>query len=420
MPRVNLIDRAIPSLIRRAKEEGKRIEFADSGTQGLEFGLRVNPSGTATFYARWAWRGKRQRKTLGRYGRGGITLRDARQLASEILGKLAANQDPLLESRRRSKVPTFDELADAYIEHIRSRPKPLRTWRTVAATIERDLRPAFKGKLANEITRADIRRLLREIAEGRQAPISANKAQAFLSAMFTFGLDHEDLLAECMDYNPCSRLKKLGVSRPATRNLSWDEIKALWQAWEDDGSAAALAHQIGLLTGQRRGETLRGRWDEVEKLEYGAWWEIPGSRTKNGRPHRVFLVPMALERLERTEDLGPWLFPTWRRHGEHLRDVRSASERSSERTGITDWSFKTLRATLATRMMEIGVDRFTISRVLNHTEASVTREHYISDEVMKFEYADQKRAAMMRYADRIAVEVGIETSANKILPFEQG
>ena len=182
------------------------------------------------------------------------------------------------------------------------------------------------------------------------------------------------------------------------------------------GPSAAIAHQVGLLTGQRRMEILRGRRDEIEPEE--GWWEIPGSRTKNGRPSRVYLVPLALELLGRIPDVGPWLFPSSKREDRNLKDVRKATERATKRSGVTNWTFKVLRATLATRMAEIGIEPFTISQVLNHASsgaARVTDAHYIDPSVAKYQHGPQKRAAMIRYADRLSVELGEERS--KVLPF---
>ena len=118
----------------------------------------------------------------------------------------------------------------------------------------------------------------------RQSPVQANRTQALISSIYSFGIEHEDLLGEILEFNPCAGLKKLGEERPADRALSWAEIRALWTAWAAAGTVGALAHQFGLLTGQRKGEFLRATVGEVEWLDLGAWWELPGERTKIAGP----------------------------------------------------------------------------------------------------------------------------------------
>ena len=64
--------------------------------------------------------------------------------------------------------------------------------------------------------------------------------------------------------------------------------------------------ELLVLTGQRRGEVAGMRWDELD-LDAGVW-SLPGSRTKNHRPHTVPLAPEAVwqayETLDRTRVRG--------------------------------------------------------------------------------------------------------------------
>jgi integrase len=93
-----------------------------------------------------------------------------------------------------------------------------------------------------------------------------------------------------VDSNPCA-----GVHRPAgpkarDRVLTADEIRWFWRACESvDVPLAADAPRVFgpllkvlLLTGQRRNEVAGMTRDELS--DDGATWNIPGSRTKNGRP----------------------------------------------------------------------------------------------------------------------------------------
>jgi integrase len=50
--------------------------------------------------------------------------------------------------------------------------------------------------------------------------------------------------------------------------------------------------KIRFLTAQRGGEVIKMRWRDLD-LDTG-WWTIPGEHAKNGRAHRVPLVPEAI------------------------------------------------------------------------------------------------------------------------------
>lgn len=83
--------------------------------------------------------------------------------------------------------------------------------------------------------------------------------------------------------------------------LTADEIRWFWQACEsvDAPLAPGAPRPFGpllkvlLLTGQRRNEVAGMTRDELS--DDGATWNIPGSRTKNGRAHVVPLPPMVRE-----------------------------------------------------------------------------------------------------------------------------
>ena len=75
-------------------------------------------------------------------------------------------------------------------------------------------------------------------------------------------------------------------------------------------TATKLAIEFLVLTASRSGEVREARWEEID-LD-AALWEIPASRMKAKRPHRVPLAPRAVTILREAEALGGqegFLFP---------------------------------------------------------------------------------------------------------------
>ena len=62
---------------------------------------------------------------------------------------------------------------------------------------------------------------------------------------------------------------------------------------------------------------------------------------------------------------------------------------------FTDWKIHDIRRTVATNLTKLGVDRFLLQRVMNHTDTSVTK---IYD---RYNYLDEKREALQQWADRL-------------------
>ena len=63
------------------------------------------------------------------------------------------------------------------------------------------------------------------------------------------------------------------------------EVAALWQACEEVSWPFASVFKLLLLTGARRDEVAGMSWGGLDLDD--ALWTLRGSRTKNGREHRV-------------------------------------------------------------------------------------------------------------------------------------
>ncbi len=85
---------------------------------------------------------------------------------------------------------------------------------------------------------------------------------------------------------------------------------------ESDLKAAIAVRQalkLLAITGQRRGEVIGMAKTELDLTNGDAWWTTPAERTKNGLPHRVPLIKMAVavlrEAIEASGD-SEFVFPS--------------------------------------------------------------------------------------------------------------
>src|SRR5262249_16593819 len=129
---------------------------------------------------------RNRRLTLGGYP--ALGLKDARNLALEKKGDIARGNDPIDARRRERAVATFGQLCEQYLASPKARAKRTRE------ECEKKARAYFKpvwNLPAKNITRADVKALLRPIAE--RAPVLANRIHALLSVICKFGLAEEIL-----------------------------------------------------------------------------------------------------------------------------------------------------------------------------------------------------------------------------------
>jgi len=257
------------------------------------------------------------------------------------------------------------------------------------------------------IRRADVKALVKEKAAN--SPVAANRILALVRTVFNYAIDEE-----LIEANPAARLKPTPEA-PRERTLNSKEIKSFWDGLEGTRMAPRLHQSLRfmLVTGQRRSEVLGAAWGEFD-LDSG-WWEIPSSRTKAGRSHRVPLSPLAIEVLGKA---GETHMPVFANGGGAAFSPYSASQamrRELKALGLArdPATPHDLRRTMASQLGELGVSRFIIGKLLNHAESGVTGRVYD-----KYDYAEQKRLAMLAWGDRLREVVTGKISGSNVTKLE--
>lgn len=368
MPTISLIARGIAGL---EVPTAGRIEYFDKNTPG--FGLRVTANGHRSWVCLYRHKGELRRYTLGPYPQ--LGLADAREVAREILRRAAKGEDPAAEKRRERKAETFRDLALRYLDQHAKAKK--RTWRADNNIVHKDLIPRFGSRKAAELTRRDIRDVLKAITD-RGSPIQANRTLEIVRKLFNWAISEE--LAE---NNPCDHIGKPSAENQRVRVLTPQEIRILWATLDGRPPLVAAAYRVLLATAQRSIEVLGARHEEIGA---DGWWTIPSCRVKNKTEHRVWLSEIARRQLAEIEPhareivakIDPkardaakeWIFPS--RDGGHLRYLHKTHSRLCRASDLSDFKIHDLRRTAASHMSAAGISRLTIAKVLNHKEREIT------------------------------------------------
>lgn len=287
---------------------------------GNSLWLRIRTTGRKTFIVRRKQNGKTKIITLGDWPT--LSLKDAARLAVTAKTPGDATMTDLVQQYR-----------DAVIDR-HARPKQFNCY-------EARVKKALGNVRVSEVT---AKRLSELIAEHRATPRSADALRSHLKAMFSLAIElgwRED--------NPATVIgaRVTGYKyEPITRTLTPDEIRQLW-AWE--GNNAALLRFL-LLTGLRISEGQQGRAD-------GDFWRM--AKTKNGKPHWVYLTPTARAQLTEPFKVSNTAVQAW------IRRKQKFSE--------TAWTPHDLRRTFATLAMENGVLPHVVEKCLNHTLEGMLR-----------------------------------------------
>jgi integrase len=334
------------------------IEWDD---QQSGFGLRIRRGSGGkllrSFIVQWKRAGRSRRILLGSADL--ITAERARAVAKKVLAEIALGGDPASQrdERRIKDRLTLRGVVEQFLDAKQDMVRP-RTYHE----LERYLTgPHFKplhGMPVDTIIRRDVAVCVVAISRAH-GNTTAARARTALSSTFVWAMRNG-----LADANPTIEAGDLPTSKPRERVLTDQELADIWNHAGDFGYGKMV--KLMILTGCRRQEIGSATWDEFD-LDRDTW-TIPSERTKNGRTHKLPLMPMAMDIIKSTPKMATrkQLYGTrgtgfggWSRSRDDL-DRRLAGRIR------TPWRLHDLRRTVATRMADLGVQPHIIEAVLNH------------------------------------------------------
>ncbi len=415
--RVALSDRMLRTL--PAPEKGKRIVFDHHREAPKGFGVRIMATGSKSFVLRYRTKeGAARIQTIGEYPT--WTLTAARLEASAIRQRVDAGADPLGARREERAEQTVSDLVDAFEK---ARLGELASGAEIRRYFDRDLIPVLGKRKVRTVKRRDIINLVE--ARALEAPRAAALLLTYIKLLLSFAEDRE-----IIEVSPAHGIKGIRINkRMATvkrgRTLDDAEIRAFWNGAETCGihRLTGIALKLILVTGQRPGEVIGMRRDEIE----GAVWTIPAARRKTGTGHVVHLTETALTLLadaraevsrlakRRGWPESPFVFEFREGTTGTTAALCRALTRYRDALGNRDhpdwghWTPHDLRRTCRTRLSEIGTPQEIAERVIGHAAQGVVGVYD------QHRYQHEIRAALEGWERRL---MGIvDPPEASILPF---
>jgi integrase len=320
-----------------------------------------------------------------------ISIVIARKMTKERAGMIAAGVDPVAEVKAdKIKAKTLAEVIEDYI-----------LARSLKATTVKDLRTAMRqfGELVNKPIPAITEDMIREhhSRRGAESKARANLEIRYIKALLNFAASAYKIDGKrIIEVNPAKIIgeekRTHKVQRKRTRIHAhqfapWlNAVQSLDSEWKD-------YFLLLIATGLRRQEALDLCWDDVD-LGGGI---LIVRDTKNGQDHELPIPLRTWEALKarkarydaRTKDkqIG-YVFSD--EYGDRMTNPRYAVANLKQRSGVASVNPHDLRRSFASIADELDLGKYTVKRLLNHSDNGDVTAGYISISLDKLRRAIQE------------------------------
>ncbi len=264
-------------------------------------------------------------------------------------------------------IPTLDAfISQIYLPYVKTRK---RSWQVDERLSRKHLSGPFGARQLDQISRAEVEDWLNSLLEAGFAPATCNRVLAVFKTICSF--------AEIRGYlpqgqSPCNGVSSFKTPYQKERYLSQAEAVRLMAALERDGTLSARAIQLLLLTGARKNEILKARWEYVN-LEQRL---ITVPLSKSGKPRYIVLSEAAIAIVRKIPRIAgsPWLF-AGHIPGKPLADLFDYWEKLRGELGLQDVRIHDLRHTFASFLVNSGHSLYEVQKMLGHGDPRTTMRY---------------------------------------------
>jgi len=377
--KISMTPTAIHSLIIR----GTRYEAKDKDNTGLI--IRVGANGTK----KWGFRSRIKTGIKGHspeyrdsfgdvvVGVGGkpdrSNIAKAKEWASNLKALTQAGTDPREERTKAHNAPTLNDVWNMYRNSRQSLKKAKSSQEADERLWRLHIAPTFSFQKVASITVPLIANFYDvKKASGR----NASQIMALLSAIMSKAVRNGVIPS-----NPCREIK-----REKETPIEWERLEtseernALLRAAYEHSDEAGLIVEAALITGARKQEILKARWEDITPKDDGqGLWRI--QNTKQKRPHRINLPPNLYKNLQRWQSregvirVKGWVFPSTTKEDTPREDVKRFFTTIKNQIGKPRLRFHDLRHDFGTQLALQGMKATDIMAAMGHASIQTTMRY---------------------------------------------
>lgn len=257
-------------------------------------------------------------------------------------------------------------VSDVYLPYMRLRK---RSWRVDERIARQYLSAAFGDRQLTGIARREVEDCLQALSARGLAPATCNRILAVFKTICSLAEMRGVLPA---GHSPCMGVSPFKIHTQRERYLTRDEAQRLMRELKKSDRPEAIAIRLLLLTGARKSEILKARWEHVNIEQ--RLLTVPLS--KSGKPRHILLSDAALDvicAIPRTSG-NPWLFPG-HAPGKPLSDLYLFWNKVRRDLGLADVRIHDLRHTFASFLVNAGHSLYEAQKILGHGDPRTTMKY---------------------------------------------
>lgn len=342
-----------------------KVTITDSKISG--FCVEVRSSGIKTFILRYQDQNKKQQQ----YKIGDATIistSDARQIAANLLTRVAAGENPQAERMQARECPTFkDFVNERYMPYIKSYK---RSWDTDWSLLTNHLLPAFGAQRLNQITRTQLEKYKQDKVQTLSAG-TVNRHIVLFRYIINLAIEWETI---GVTKNPAAKIKMLATNNERNCILRDEDMRKL-VFYSQQSENKSLLGIVSLLsyTGARKREILDAKWEYID-------WSnntllVPLS--KSGKPRLITLNDISLSILKSLPSLNDgseYLFPN-PKTGKPFTTIYYAWNTARTKAGLEHVRMHDLRHNFASWMVMNHESLYTVQNILGHSDPKTTQRY---------------------------------------------
>lgn len=347
---------------------------------GLGLYIEVTPRGSKLWRVKYRFGDKEKRLSLGRYPE--VSLAEARRMRDEIRALIRSGIDPSRDRQRKKAEArvgsenSFATLAEEYIQKMFDEGKAEATLRKARWFLSL-LKPTIGRIPVGDVEPRELLSALK-IQEKKGNRETAKKCRSFASRVFRYAVQTGRAS------NDPAELLKGALLSPKVQHyaaiLDPDELSALLKAIDAYSGypSTRLALQIAPHVFLRPGELRQADWSEIDLQK--CVWEIPASRMKARKPHKIPLSAQVVRLLADSRSISDrtgFVFPAF--HKNRLPLSENTLNQALRRMGFSKEMMTAhgFRSTASTMLNESGLwHPDVIERALAHADRDQVRAAY--------------------------------------------